>query len=128
MTSLQKALLSNGIFSCASGLLAVLFPQNIANYLGIEEKIPVMLIGASLILFSIFLFWEVGKQRKNVVIGIVILDLIWVLGTVIILTLNPFSINTEGLWLLAILGVVVLVLAAVQFISNSRMVDDVTAD
>ncbi|MGJ3236023.1 hypothetical protein [Marivirga sp.] len=121
MTTLQKALLSNGIFSGASGIFSAILPSMISEFLGIEETMPFIIIGSALMGFSIFLFLEIRKQRKLVVKAIIILDLIWVLGTIFILLFNPFGFSIQSLWILAFVGLIVLFFAVMQFIGDRKL-------
>lgn len=108
MNTLQKALLSNGIFSGVSGLILILFQKPIAQLFGTSNNTVFWIIGIALLYFASTVFWEYKKQRKTFVILIIVQDILWVLGSLILLIFDPFEITITGEIIIVLVGIVVL--------------------
>ena len=119
---LKRALLANAAFSTISGLLIVVFDQRIAALIGGVEH-QLWPIGAMLLGFGAYLAWLATRRTVNSasVISVIVSDFAWVAGTVILLVGWHSVISVAGLWLLAVIGAVVFLLAELQWIGLRRL-------
>jgi hypothetical protein len=116
-SSLHKALRGNAIFSDISALVLVLGASPLSQFLGIDH--PEILVGLGLGLFAwaVMLFW--GSMQQQVPTWLAWLaidgDLLWVIGSAVILFLPAVTLTTAGKWTVAIIADIVLVFAIWQF-------------
>jgi len=115
MNILQKALISNAVFSTVSALAMLFFSTTIPNLFGLEERLPFLIIGGGLLFFAVTILVEIKKQRKRAVYWIVIQDVLWVLGSIVLLVIKPFGLSATGNILIAVVAFVVLVFAIWQY-------------
>lgn len=114
MNELQKALQLNFLFSSASGLLLVILYQPIAILFGTNNTTVFWMVGIALIYFAITIWYEIKRQRKFAILWIIIQDFLWVVGSLILIVLNPFEITLIGNLIIAIIGLIVLFMAVNQ--------------
>jgi len=114
MNKLQKALSVNAIFSGISGLGLILFHRSIAKLFNIDQSNIFWIIGIGLVFFALTIILEVKKQRRLAVIWIIIQDFIWVIGSAVLLILQPFNISSTGNNTLAIVALIVFFMAINQ--------------
>ncbi|MGB7392863.1 MAG: hypothetical protein WA913_00580 [Pricia sp.] len=114
MNPLQKALRSNALFSGLSGILAIVFHQPIAQWYGTENTTVFWIIGIALLYFAATITYEIFKQRPLAVWWIIIQDSLWVIGSIILLALEPFEISNLGKGLIAFVALIVLYMAIRQ--------------
>lgn len=108
MNSLQKSLWANAIFSIISGIVLILFSRQFASLFGTTNDKVFWLIGLVLVFFAGTIIYEIIKQRPLAVLWIIIQDYIWVIGSFILITINPFDITKSGNSAIAVIGMVVL--------------------
>ncbi|WP_027418172.1 hypothetical protein [Crocinitomix catalasitica] len=120
MNQLQKALTLNALFSSLSGLILILFNQQIAEIFGTSNTTVFWIVGLILLYFSVTIFYERIKQRKPFVLWIIIQDISWVLGSVLILILKPFNISSTGNLIILIIALIVLFMAVNQSIKLKK--------
>ncbi len=108
MNQLQKSLQFNALFSGISGILLVVLNKQVASLFDIPKTSLFWIIGAALIFFSITIIYEVKRQNQLGVLLIIIQDFLWVLGSMILLILQPFEISKMGNGIIAIVAIVVL--------------------
>lgn len=128
MNRLQKALLTNAIFSGISGITLILASQKMAQLFGVTTNTPFWVVGAALIFFTITIVYEMVKQRYWAVLWIIIQDFIWVIGSAILIILNPFSISQNGILIIAGVAIVVLFMGINQAVAlkQNKLVDIMT--
>jgi hypothetical protein len=114
MNELQKSLKYNAIFSSISGLIMILFNNQIAELFGISNNSVFWIVGLILIYFTITIWYEIRKQRKIAVLWIIIQDFLWVIGSVILILLNPFDITSLGNLIIGIIAFIVLLMGLNQ--------------
>lgn len=115
MNTLQKALIGNAAFSITSALLMLIFSTSISDLFGLETHWPFLVVGVGLLLFAGTILIEIKRQRIKAVYWIIIQDILWVLGSIFLLVLQPFGISEIGNILIAIVALVVLVFAIWQY-------------
>ena len=115
MNTLQKALIGNAIFSTTSAFILLLFSRQVQHWFGVQLQWPFWIIGLGLIFFAGTIFMEIKRQRKAAVYAIIIQDILWVLGSMALLLLQPFGISNLGNGLIAIVALIVLLFAIFQY-------------
>ncbi|MDB2606147.1 hypothetical protein N9Y48_00045 [Zobellia sp.] len=108
MNKLQKALQLNAIFSSISGLILILFNKQIAKSFGTDNNTVFWIVGLVLIYFATTIWYEISKQRKIAVLWIITQDFLWVIGSLILVVFNPFSITVIGNSIIGVVALMVL--------------------
>lgn len=116
-TSLQLALLANAFFSASTGIALLIAPNILAAQLGIANPHILQIIGGGLLLFVVSLVYTVKQvpistQQVKVIIW---QDALWVLGSIIILIFQLFSLTSIGYAAVAIIALIVAGLAIWQY-------------
>lgn len=114
MNKLKNSLLINAIFSSASGIVLIVFSQQIGGLFGTTNSSVFWIIGIALLIFASTIAYEVVKQRPLAVLWIIAQDFLWVLGSIIILIVNPFVISKAGNSTIAVVALIVLFLGINQ--------------
>ena len=114
MNELQKSLKYNAIFSSISGLIMILFNNQIAELFGTSNNSVFWIVGLILIYFTITIWYEIRKQRKIAVLWIIIQDFLWVIGSIILILLNPFDITSLGNLIIGFIAFIVLLMGLTQ--------------
>lgn len=115
--NLRRTLWGNAIFSGLSGLLFCLFHPSISAWMPIAENKIILALGIGLLLFSGSIIF-VLRQRElpgKQVMGIIIQDGLWVLGSIVIILFQFFQLNPEAYVAIALIAVTVGVLGALQY-------------
>ncbi|HAV78130.1 MAG TPA: hypothetical protein DCX53_12345 [Anaerolineae bacterium] len=120
---LRIALYGNSIFSFASGLAFVLFSEAIASFLGISASWIIFVIGAGLLLYGYQLYSSSKSEPVNMAFAniAVYADLVWVLGSAILIFTNLVNFTSPGKWGIAIIADIVLVFAILQYVGLRRI-------
>lgn len=118
--------MGNAIFSIVCGILLISFPAFWADQFELSVITPFWVIGIGLVFFSATVFYEAFKQRRWAVIWIIVQDMIWVLGSIILLVTEPFGIGFIGNWIIFLIATIVLLFGLWQFYalqeSNERVI------
>ena len=120
MNKLQKALKVNALFSSVSGLLLILLNTFLAELFNTENTTVFWVVGIVLLYFATTIWYEIKKQRKLAVQWIIIQDLLWVVGSLILIVFNPFSISLIGNVIIILIALIVLFMAVNQYNSLSN--------
>lgn len=120
---LHRALLANGIFSSISGLVFMIFSAPIAAFLGVDFSGVLIALGLVLILFGLGVVWLATRTEvpRSLTIVVTILDLAWVLGSILLLVSELIPLTSEGKWAIAIIADIVAVFAILQIIGLRRL-------
>ncbi len=120
---LRHAMRGNAVFSAVTGVIALLFSGALSNLTGIQPAWMFVALGIGLLLYAADLAWVTSRPRLDPRFGwmAVILDLIWVVGSVILLLTDALAMTTAGNWLVAIIADIVLVFAVVQWLGIRRL-------
>lgn len=116
-TFLSNALRANGFFSGFSGISFFLLADALSTWTGIEPQVLISAIGVGLILFSGTLFWLAAQRpiNRTLVAGVVVGDLLWVVGSGILLAMGANSpLTSGGSWLVAGIAMIVAGFALIQ--------------
>ena len=115
MNELKKALLANAIFSILSGIIFLLFSKEIADLFDLQVNSIFKYIGLTLVFFSATIAYENYKLRRPFVLWIIVQDLLWVLGSIILVIFKPFAISTSGYFIIIGIAIIVLYMAIIQY-------------
>lgn len=108
MNTLQKHLTANAVFSTSCGIIVLAFQEKVEQIFNIETSNFFFVLGILLILFALTIVIEIKKQRALPVLWITIQDMLWVIGSIILLLWNPFDISIEGNIIIGIVAFFVL--------------------
>ncbi|MCO4806903.1 MAG: hypothetical protein KC456_09955 [Flavobacteriales bacterium] len=117
---LRKHLVLNGVFSILSGLAMVFLSNYFMQLIGFENDWILPLIGFNLIGFGAFvLYASRALLKKHQIINLIsALDGMWVVGSFILLILDPFGFPTEGRVLIALAAAWIAYLGIQQYRHN----------
>ena len=117
---LKNALRGNALFSGTSGLIALLAAQSLAAFTGIEPPIIFVVLGIVLILYAVDLWWIASRETINrrFAWAAIILDVLWVVGSIAILLFGWLPLTVAGSWTIALLAEVVAIFAVLQYIAH----------
>lgn len=120
-TLLRRSLKGNALFSFASGLVILLGHKGIASFLQLPHSGILLLVGIGLIGFAIGLHRNAVRKNISALEAriAVILDLAWVAGSALILSLGVLS--TGGNWILVLIADIVFLFAVLQHLGLRRM-------
>ena len=114
--SLKKTLQLNSAFSLLCALALFIFSAPLAQIIGAVEPWMLHIVGAALVIWALDLLWVASKPLINqgLVKVIVVADVGWVLGTVVLLVGFEAMFTTEGVALLTAVALAVLAIALLQ--------------
>ncbi|MEM8969660.1 MAG: SRPBCC family protein [Bacteroidota bacterium] len=114
MNQLQKSLRANALFSGISGITLITLSRSIAELFGTENNTVFWITGIALIVFSATIVYEIAKQRPLAILWIIVQDFLWVIGSIVLLVFNPFSISSTGMLIIGLVALIVLYMAINQ--------------
>jgi hypothetical protein len=115
MNNLQKALQYNAIFSGISGVAFILGYRTLGRIFAISYDNIFWMIGAALLFFAATIIYEIPRQRRLAVLWIITQDMLWVVGSAILLMTKPFGISDTGNALIATVALIVLGMGINQY-------------
>ncbi|MEQ9186328.1 MAG: hypothetical protein RLP15_01235 [Cryomorphaceae bacterium] len=117
MPNLKLALATNALFSGICACIALVLAPEISTWMGIHNAWIIRIIGGGLMLFCLSLITVIGKAEPPIylVLSIIALDLLWVLGSIVILMFPPTAFNESGETLITFMACLVGFLASWQF-------------
>lgn len=118
---LRLSLRGNALFSTCSGLTFAIASGMIATVLGDIPAGLVIAVGIQLLIFAAALVWLASRTQIPVAlaIGVIVADLLWVVGTAAVVYADLFE--RAGEVLLSCLAGMVLLMAILQSIGVRRM-------
>ena len=117
---------------CWVGATIHLLPETtpLATLLGIPA--PLVLGGTGFVLgcYGVALFFLAAQQRINpkLALAVILLDVIWVIDSIVLLLSGRLPLTTAGIWIIAILALIVAGFAEVQYLGLRRMRRDKAAE
>ena len=113
---LRAVLKGNALFSLASGLSLLLFSKKLGAIMNVQNADVLHYIGIALLIFVALLLYNAFKSKinKTLIKSIIVQDWAWVLGSLVLLVLNPFQISTTGNILIALVALIVMSFAMLQ--------------
>ncbi|MGB6152014.1 MAG: hypothetical protein WBG48_08480 [Pricia sp.] len=122
MNRLQTALLVNAIFSSLSGIALIIGNRQIAQLFGTTNNTIFWVVGCVLIFFATTIVYEICEQRSWAVLWIIIQDALWVIGSVVLLTWNPFGTSQNGLAVIGFVALIVIFMAINQLRALNKQI------
>ncbi|RPI96371.1 MAG: hypothetical protein EHM40_01545 [Chloroflexi bacterium] len=120
---LKNALRLDSAFSFLSGLAFLLFSKAIASFLGMSASRVILAIGVGVIVYAVELY--LAARAEPVHTGIarfaVYGNLVWVLGSAVLIFANIVPFTTAGKWAIAIVADIVLVFGIFQYLGLRRL-------
>ena len=122
-TLLRRALQGNGAFSTVSGLVTLLGANAVAAFTGVQPAVVFMVLGVSLLLFAAGLFWMTRETAVNPALAriVIIMDVLWVVGSIILLLSNALPLTVAGKWAIGLVADMVALFAILQYIGLRRV-------
>ena len=114
---LKAALLANGIFSIATGLIAVVFADSIGDFMEVNPLV-LRFLGVAVLVFGATVYWFSRHDPFERGFGVftTVADLSWVLGSAILLIGYPDLVTSGGNVLIGVIAAFVLFFAVWQII------------
>jgi hypothetical protein len=120
---LSRVLLGNATFGLLSGLACLLWARPLANTLGIEPPLILSILGVALLLFAAELAWIATRMpdSRRIVQTIFVLDVAWVIASVLVLLAGwpPFTVT--GKWVVAGVADIIAIFALLEYIGLRRL-------
>ena len=121
MNTLKRALFVNGVTSTLSGIILILFHISLMKLFEVQNSMVFWIIGIALLFFAATVFWEIKKQRPLAVLWIIIQDLIWVVGSAVLLIWRPFHLSTTGNILIGGMAILILGFSIFQSLGLAQL-------
>ncbi|MDX1663310.1 MAG: hypothetical protein R3272_05920 [Candidatus Promineifilaceae bacterium] len=119
---LRAALRANALFSAVSGLAFVGLAAPLAAWTGVGVSGVFAVIGAGLLPWGAFLFLAARAVRLRPLARLAIAgDLLWVLGSVLVLATRPVALTAAGIWAIILVADVVALFAVAQYVGLRRL-------
>lgn len=118
---LRNSLLGNAAFSTVSGLTFALAAGSVASLIGLDQSIPVRVVGVGLLGFAAIVGFVATRPEidSRAAISIVVGDLSWVVGTVPLVMMDVLS--ADGIVAAIAIADIVLVFAGLQYYGVRRI-------
>jgi hypothetical protein len=105
----QRAAQADGLFCAACGVVMVLGSDSLAVWAGLPSSLPLLVLGIGLVAYGGTL---IGLARMysgyiRLTQAILILNMLWVAGSILALAFNPFRLTTGALVALLVIGLAV---------------------
>jgi hypothetical protein len=119
---LRRAMQADALVSGGSGLLLTLVLGPLSALIGLPQPGFLLAIGLGLIGYAMWLLFSARRPAVNLWAGCtaVVLNLLWVAGSVVLLAAAPDHFNTLGQWLVGIVAVIVADFALAQYLGLRR--------
>lgn len=121
-TWLRNVLFVDALFSALSGVVFAVGAVPLANLTEINSSI-LAVIGVGLVVWATvpFMAARAESTSRSTVMLIVVVNVVWVIASVILLIADPFPFTTEGKWFTLIAADAVGVLAVLEYIGARRL-------
>lgn len=117
MKMLKNVLLVNSISSGATGLGLIVFPGMMASLFNVSQTMPFTFVGIFLVAFATLVYWV--SRSYPIKIGsvkfIILMDSLWVAGSIGILLLQLFNLSFIGYLFIGLVAAWVGLMAALQY-------------
>ena len=120
---LRRVLIANAVFSGIFGLIFIFDAAPLAAFMGLEYSLgdnanAVLIgLGIALVLFAAELVVLTSRKELKLkeIYGVILLDVGWVVGSLVLLFGNVIELSNGGWWMTAILADIVAVFAGLQY-------------
>jgi hypothetical protein len=116
---LKKALLGNAVFSILSGVAIVIANRWLVRFLGLPENVSLVILGIGLIAYAATLLLNARRPVIKITDAwvAVIVDIVWVVGSYVLILVVPFSAG--GKWMIALVAELVLALRSCNGLASA---------
>ena len=104
----------NALYSMTSGLVSMLFATELSSRMGIPDTSIVRYIGMILMAFSISVFIVGFKRLYFWVKLIIVMDWLWVLGVLLLVSGFIYRLPPSGNWIVILISIPVLLFGWLQ--------------
>ena len=120
---LRIALKGNATFSIASGVVLVMAAPALARIMGIPWPLALTVTGVILLPFGLLLWRLAATQELAPTVGwiAVVLDVLWVVGSVALLLGGWLPLTAAGKWIVALLAEAVGLFAILEYLGVRRL-------
>ena len=123
---LRRALQADALFSGLSGLMFLAAATPVANLLGFSDATAinaVFWLGVGLLGWATLALWTATRPQvtRGLVFTIIEGNLLWVIGSILLLLTGWLPFSTNGKWAVAIVADVVGLLAILQYVGWRRL-------
>ena len=108
-TLLRTALRANAAFSGVSGLTLIVAAGWLIDLLGVTPAGALVFVGANLLVLCGALLWVAARRPmpRGLAWTAVVLDALWVVGSLVLLLTDLLPLTTSGRWIIALLALIV---------------------
>ncbi len=120
---LKKALLVDSVLSFLVGIDLLLFSKAIASFLGLSASWIVLVLGGICIVYGVEIYLAAKAEpiKTNFARFATYGNLVWVLGSALLIFANLIPFTAAGKWTIAIVADMVLVLGIFEYIGLRKM-------
>ena len=120
---LRTALRGNGVFSAVSGAMMVVASRPLAEFIGLAWPSALLIIRVLTLLYALDLFWFTSRETINMTFAwlTIILDVAWVVASVVLLLADPLGFTVAGKWFIGLMAEAVALFAVVQWLGVRRL-------
>lgn len=99
----------DGLFSGIGGILAIGFSQPLAALTGIQPPLALIIVGIGLLDYAALLLWASTRPLPptRIIITAIILNILWIIGSVALLLGGWLPLTVIGKWLIALIAFLV---------------------
>lgn len=117
MITLKNVLLLNAVSSGVTGLILAALSGTVASLFEVTQALPFLSVGLFLVFFAVLVFYAATRQVVNspLVWSIVLLDSLWVVSSLLIVSLQLFVISFLGYLLISGVAAWVALMAFLQY-------------
>jgi hypothetical protein len=121
-TWLRNVLFVDALFCALGGVVFAVGATPLATLTGMSAAF-VVVIGVGLVVWATVPFMAARREPTNpgTVMFVVVVNVAWVVASIILLIADPFLLTTEGKWFTLIIADAVAALAVLQYIGVRRL-------
>jgi hypothetical protein len=118
---LRTALRGNALFSSISSAVILGMNRTLVKFLGLPSDADLTALGIGLLAYAGWLLWNARRQKIRVVDGwiAIVLDMVWVVGSYLLLFGVKFT--SGGKWVMGLVAEMVFLLAVMQWLGLRRI-------
>ncbi|NOK60067.1 MAG: hypothetical protein GFH27_549291n260 [Chloroflexi bacterium AL-W] len=120
---IRNTLRADGVFCGLVGMSAVAAAASLATLMGIPAPMALVALGIVCMVYATMLFALAAREQISrwAAITPFVLNILWVVDSVIVLAFGLLPLTTAGFWIVVILADIAAVFAIAQFIGIRRM-------
>lgn len=120
---LRNTLRANSVFCATTGIVSLVAATPLAAWLGLSSPFILVGLGLMLLPYAGWLFYQTTQKTidRRVALAAIFLDVLWVIDSIAILLIGWPPLTVSGMWIVAILALIVAGFAEAQYIGLRRM-------